>query len=35
MTPLDSLRMFYAVGLVIPELCLIAGAVMWLRRRSA
>ncbi len=35
LTPQDSLRMFYGVGLVIPELCLMAAAVIWLRRRSA
>lgn len=35
LTPQDSLRMFYGVGLVIPEGCLIAAALIWLRRRSA
>jgi hypothetical protein len=34
MTPQDSLRMFYGVGLSVPELCLIAAAVFWIRRRS-
>jgi len=31
----DSLQMLYGVGLLVPELLLIAGGVVWLRRRSA
>lgn len=31
----DSLRMLYGVGLLLPELLLIAGGVLWLRQRSA
>jgi hypothetical protein len=31
----DSLQMLYGVGLVVPELMLITGGVVWLRRRSA
>jgi hypothetical protein len=31
----DSLRTLYGVGLLIPELLLIAGAIVWLRRRAA
>jgi ABC-type uncharacterized transport system involved in gliding motility auxiliary subunit len=35
LTPQQSLRMLFGVGLVIPELCLLAAAIAWLRRRSA
>ncbi len=31
----NTLRTFYAVGLLVPELLLLAGAVVWLRSRSA
>jgi hypothetical protein len=31
----DSLQMLYGVGLLLPELLLIAGGVLWLRQRSA
>jgi hypothetical protein len=31
----DSLQMLYGVGLLVPELLLIAGGIIWLRRRSA
>jgi ABC-type uncharacterized transport system involved in gliding motility auxiliary subunit len=31
----NSVRAFYGVGLLIPELLLIAGGIVWLRRRSA
>jgi hypothetical protein len=31
----DSLEMLYGVGLVVPEALLIAGCVVWLRRRAA
>ncbi len=33
LTVQDSLSMFYGVGLVVPELCLIAAALLWARRR--
>ena len=35
LTPQQSLRMLYGVGLLIPEACLIAAALLWARRRSA
>lgn len=35
LTPQQSLAMLYGVGLLLPELLLIAGAVTWLRRRGA
>ena len=35
MTPQQSLRMLYGVGLLVPELCLIAAALAWVRRRSS
>lgn len=35
LTPEQSLEMLYGVGLVIPELCLIAASLAWLRKRSA
>ncbi len=35
LTPQKSLAMLYGVGLLLPELLLIAGAVAWLRRRAA
>ena len=35
LTPQQSLAMLYGVGLLLPELLLIAGAVTWLRRRAA
>jgi ABC-2 type transport system permease protein len=31
----NSLKAFYGVGLVIPQVLLIAGGLVWLRRRSA
>jgi hypothetical protein len=31
----NTLRTLYGVGLLVPELLLIAGAIVWLRRRSA
>jgi hypothetical protein len=31
----NSLRMLYGVGLLVPELLLIAGGIIWLRRRTA
>jgi hypothetical protein len=31
----DSLQTLYGVGLLVPELLLIAGAIVWLRRRAA
>jgi hypothetical protein len=31
----DSLQMLYGVGLLLPELLLIAGGIVWLRRRAA
>ena len=31
----DSLQMLYSVGLLMPELLLIAGVCVWSRRRSA
>lgn len=34
LTPQQSLRMLYGVGLLVPELCLVAAALAWLRRRS-
>jgi hypothetical protein len=34
-TPQQSLAMLYGVGLLLPELLLIAGAIAWLRRRAA
>jgi ABC-type uncharacterized transport system involved in gliding motility auxiliary subunit len=35
LTPQQSLRMLYGVGLLVPELCVVAAALAWLRRRSA
>jgi len=35
LTPQQSLRMLYGVGLLIPEACLIAAALLWARRRGA
>jgi hypothetical protein len=35
LTPQETLRMLYGVGLLLPELLLIAGGIVWLRRRSA
>ncbi|UCE85418.1 MAG: GldG family protein [Deltaproteobacteria bacterium] len=35
LTPQQTLEMLYAVGLLLPELLLIGGGVIWLRRRSA
>jgi len=32
--PQSTLQMLYGVGLLVPELLLMAGAVLWLRRRS-
>jgi len=34
LTPQQSLRMLYGVGLLVPELCLAAAALTWVRRRS-
>ncbi|HEY5659032.1 MAG TPA: Gldg family protein [Myxococcota bacterium] len=31
----DSLQMLYGVGLLVPELLLITGGIVWLRRRAA
>jgi len=31
----SSLQMLYGVGLLLPELLLIAGAILWLRRRAS
>jgi hypothetical protein len=31
----DSLQMLYGVGLLLPEVLLIVGGTLWLRRRSA
>ena len=33
--PQQGLAMLYGVGLLLPELLLIAGAIAWLRRRAA
>jgi hypothetical protein len=33
--PQTTLQMLYGVGLLVPELLLVAGAVVWVRRRSA
>jgi len=33
--PQTTLQMLYGVGLLVPELLLIVGAVVWVRRRSA
>lgn len=35
LTPQQSLAMLYGVGLLLPELLLIAGGITWLRRRAA
>ena len=35
LTPQQSLDMLYGVGLLVPELCLVAAAWTWARRRSA
>jgi ABC-type uncharacterized transport system involved in gliding motility auxiliary subunit len=35
LTPQQSLAMLYGVGLLLPEILLVAGAVAWLRRRAA
>ena len=32
--PQKSLQMFYGVGLLLPQLLLMAGAIAWLRQRS-
>jgi hypothetical protein len=34
LTPQETLRMFYGVGLLLPELLLVAAGLVWLRRRS-
>ncbi len=34
-TPQQSLAMLYGVGLLLPELLLITGAIVWLRRRAS
>jgi len=31
----NSVQALYSVGLLLPELLLIAGGIVWLRRRSA
>jgi hypothetical protein len=31
----DSVQALYGVGLLLPELLLIAGGIIWLRRRTA
>jgi ABC-type uncharacterized transport system involved in gliding motility auxiliary subunit len=31
----DSLEMLYGIGLLVPELLLLVGGVVWLRRRAA
>jgi hypothetical protein len=31
----ESLQLLYGVGLLLPELLLIIGGIVWLRRRSA
>ena len=35
MTPQQGLSMLYGVGLLLPELLLIGGAIAWLRRRAS
>lgn len=35
LTPQQSLRMLYGVGLLVPELCIAAAALTWVRRRSS
>jgi hypothetical protein len=35
LTPQQSLDMLYGVGLLVPELCLVAAAWTWVRRRGA
>ena len=35
LTPIESLARFYGLGLLLPELLLIAAALTWLRRRGA
>ncbi len=35
LTPRDSLRLFYAVGLLLPELLLVAAAFTWMKSRNA
>lgn len=35
LTPQETLTMLYAVGLLLPELLLIAAATVWLRKRQA
>jgi hypothetical protein len=34
LTPQETLRMLYGVGLLVPELLLLAGGLAWLRRRA-
>lgn len=34
LTPQETLRMLYGVGLLVPELLLLAGGIAWLRRRA-
>lgn len=34
LTPQETLRMLYGVGLLVPELLLVAGGLAWLRRRA-
>lgn len=34
LTPQQSLGMLYGVGLLVPELCVVAAALAWVRRRS-
>ncbi len=35
LTPQDSLRLFYTVGLLLPELLLVAAAITWTKSRNA
>ena len=35
LTPQQTLTMLYGIGLLVPELLLMAAAVAWLRRRGA
>jgi hypothetical protein len=32
--PQTTLQMLYGVGLLVPEILLVAGAIVWVRRRS-
>jgi hypothetical protein len=35
LTPQDSLRLFYTIGLLLPELLLVAAAIAWTKSRNA